>query len=98
IRRPAVKHFRPADDYLPQPEAVMITGITPQIARQRGLSEAVFTARIHLLFSAANTCVVGNNTVRFDDDVSRNLFYRNFYDPYAWSWQHGNSRWDLLDD
>lgn len=24
-------------------------------------------------------------------------FYRNFYDPYAWSWQHDNSRWDLLD-
>lgn len=25
------------------------------------------------------------------------FFYRNFYDPYAWSWQHDNSRWDLLD-
>ena len=35
--------------------------------------------------------------MRFDDEVSRNLFYRNFYDPYAWSWQNGNSRWDLLD-
>lgn len=23
--------------------------------------------------------------------------YRNFHDPYGWSWQHGNSRWDLLD-
>ncbi|ATZ11930.1 exodeoxyribonuclease I [Erwinia amylovora] len=97
IGEPEVFYCRPADDYLPQPEAVMITGITPQIARQRGLSEAEFTARIHLLFSAANTCVVGYNNVRFDDEVSRNLFYRNFYDPYAWSWQHGNSRWDLLD-
>lgn len=97
IGEPEVFYCRPADDYLPQPEAVMITGITPQIVRQRGLSEAEFTARIHLLFSAANTCVVGYNNVRFDDEVSRNLFYRNFYDPYAWSWQHGNSRWDLLD-
>ncbi|VFS90489.1 Exodeoxyribonuclease I [Raoultella planticola] len=43
------------------------------------------------------TCIVGYNNVRFDDEVSRNIFYRNFYDPYAWSWQHDNSRWDLLD-
>lgn len=28
---------------------------------------------------------------------SHATFYRNFYDPYAWSWQHDNSRWDLLD-
>ncbi|AUX73065.1 exodeoxyribonuclease I [Erwinia pyrifoliae] len=97
IGEPEVFYCRPADDYLPQPEAVMITGITPQIARARGLSEAEFTCRIHQLFSVPNTCVVGYNNVRFDDEVSRNLFYRNFYDPYAWSWQHGNSRWDLLD-
>lgn len=43
------------------------------------------------------TCIVGYNNVRFDDEVTRNIFYRNFYDPYAWSWQHDNSRWDLLD-
>ncbi|CCG87666.1 exodeoxyribonuclease I [Erwinia piriflorinigrans] len=97
IGEPEVFYCRPADDYLPQPEAVMVTGITPQIARARGVNEAEFTQRIHQLFSAPNTCVVGYNNVRFDDEVSRNLFYRNFYDPYAWSWQHGNSRWDLLD-
>jgi exodeoxyribonuclease-1 len=44
-----------------------------------------------------NTCVVGYNNIRFDDEVTRNIFYRNFYDPYAWSWQNRNSRWDLLD-
>lgn len=43
------------------------------------------------------TCIVGYNNVRFDDEVTRNIFYRNFYDPYARSWQHDNSRWDLLD-
>ncbi|XNM88044.1 hypothetical protein ACLK18_11460 [Escherichia coli] len=41
--------------------------------------------------------ILGYNNVRFDDEVTRNVFYRNFYDPYAWSWQHDNSRWDLLD-
>ncbi len=74
---------RPPDDYLPQPEAVMITGITPQIAASRGVSEAEFAARIHALFTAEQTCVVGYNNVRFDDEVTRNIFYRNFYDPYG---------------
>ncbi len=26
--------------------------------------------------------------VRFDDEVTRNIFYRNFYDPMHRSWQH----------
>lgn len=97
IGDPEVFYCRPADDYLPQPEAVMITGITPQVARARGVSEAEFAARIHALFTEEQTCVVGYNNVRFDDEVTRNIFYRNFFDPYGWSWQNGNSRWDLLD-
>ncbi len=97
ITEPEVFYCQPADDYLPQPEAVMITGITPQQAMINGVSEAEFARRIHGLFSQPNTCIVGYNNVRFDDEVTRNIFYRNFYDPYAWSWQYGNTRWDLLD-
>lgn len=97
IEEPLVIYCRPSDDYLPEPEAVMITGITPQLALEKGLSEAEFTAHIHKAFSVPGTCIVGYNNIRFDDEVSRNIFYRNFYDPYAYSWQYGNSRWDLLD-
>lgn len=97
IGEPEVFYCKPADDYLPQPEAVLITGITPQVARARGDNEAEFARRIHALFTVPDTCVVGYNNVRFDDEVTRNIFYRNFYDPYAWSWQNHNSRWDLLD-
>ncbi|MDT3605726.1 exodeoxyribonuclease I [Cronobacter dublinensis] len=97
IGEPEVFYCKPADDYLPQPEAVLITGITPQVALARGENEAEFAGRIHALFTVPKTCVVGYNNVRFDDEVTRNIFYRNFYDPYAWSWQHDNSRWDLLD-
>jgi len=25
------------------------------------------------------------------------FFWRNFYDPYEWSWKEGRSRWDILD-
>lgn len=97
IGEPAVFYCKPADDYLPQPEAVLITGITPQKALKEGVNEAEFSQRIHALFTVPNTCILGYNTIRFDDEVTRNLFYRNFYDPYAWSWQQGNSRWDLID-
>ncbi|HGV0190666.1 TPA: exodeoxyribonuclease I [Enterobacter kobei] len=97
IGEPEVFYCKPADDYLPQPGAVMVTGITPQEAREKGVNEAEFARRIHDLFTVPNTCVVGYNNIRFDDEVTRNVFYRNFYDPYAWSWQNRNSRWDLLD-
>ncbi|MBN3055026.1 exodeoxyribonuclease I [Pectobacterium brasiliense] len=97
IGEPLVIYCRPADDYLPEPEAVMITGITPQVALAKGVNEAEFARQIHDAFSVPDTCIMGYNNIRFDDEVSRNLFYRNFYDPYAYSWQNGNSRWDLLD-
>ncbi|MEQ5040884.1 MULTISPECIES: exodeoxyribonuclease I [Providencia] len=97
IEEPEVFYCAPADDYLPQPEAVMITGITPQVALSQGINEAEFAKRIHAAFSVPNTCIMGYNNIRFDDEVTRNIFYRNFYDPYAYSWQQGNSRWDLLD-
>ncbi|MFP9229784.1 exodeoxyribonuclease I [Pectobacterium cacticida] len=97
IGEPLVIYCRPSDDYLPEPEAVMITGITPQVALAKGVNEAEFARQIHEAFSEPGTCVMGYNNIRFDDEVSRNIFYRNFYDPYAYSWQNGNSRWDLLD-
>jgi exodeoxyribonuclease-1 len=40
---------------------------------------------------------VGYNSLRFDDEFTRNLLYRNFYDPYEREWKDGNSRWDLID-
>lgn len=97
IGEPLVIYCKPTDDYLPHPEAVMITGITPQVALARGVSEAEFATLIHEQFSQPRTCTVGYNNIRFDDEVTRNIFYRNFIDPYAYSWQNNNSRWDLLD-
>ncbi len=97
ISEPEIFYCRLADDYLPQPEAVMVTGITPQQVRTNGVTEAQFTLKIHQLLSQPGTCVVGYNNIRFDDEVTRHLCYRNFFDPYGWSWKNGNSRWDLLD-
>jgi|TARA_A200000159_G_scaffold39131_1_gene35633 exodeoxyribonuclease-1 len=97
IGEPLVIYCQPPNDYLPSPEACLVTGITPQLAMSKGLSEPEFMNKIHTELSKPNTCTVGYNNVRFDDEVTRYGFYRNFIDPYEWSWKNGNSRWDLLD-
>lgn len=85
------------DDVLPDPDAILVTGITPQATKQDGLSEVEFLKKFHEQVATTNTIIVGFNSVRFDDEFMRYLHYRNFYDPYEWHWQDGKSRWDLLD-
>ena len=97
IGEPLVIYCKPARDFLPHPEACLLTGITPQLADEKGLPEPEFIARIHAEFAQPNTCGVGYNSLRFDDEVTRFTLYRNFYDPYAREWQQGNSRWDIID-
>jgi len=88
---------QPVFDYLPNPESSLLTGITPDQCEAKGLREAEFANAIHEQFSQPGTCVTGYNNIRFDDEFIRFLFYRNLHDAYAWHWQNGNSRWDILD-
>jgi len=97
IGEPLIIYCKPADDFLPDPVACLITGITPQIALEKGVSEADFIQQIHRELSEPNTCVAGYNNIRFDDEITRQLLYRNFYDPYEREWRNGNSRWDIID-
>ena len=87
----------PSTDLLPHPQACLITGITPRLAEREGLIEADFAAAVNAELSVPGTCGVGYNSMRFDDEVTRNLLYRNLLDPYAREWRNGNSRWDLID-
>jgi exodeoxyribonuclease-1 len=88
---------RPAPDSLPHPMSTLITGITPQQALEWGLPEAEFITRILAELSRPGTCGTGYNSLRFDDEVTRNTLYRNLLDPYGREWQNGNSRWDIID-
>jgi exodeoxyribonuclease-1 len=97
IAEPLLIYCRPANDFLPHPQACLVTGITPQQALSEGLPECEFIARIHAELSVPGTCGVGYNSLRFDDEVTRHTLYRNFFDPYAREWQNGNSRWDIID-
>lgn len=86
-----------SDDTLPSPDAIMVTGITPQSTRAEGYTEAEFAKILVTEIFTPETTVVGFNNIRFDDEFIRYLLWRNFYDPYSWAWQDGRSRWDLLD-
>ena len=97
IDEPLVIFCKPTSDYLPNPDACLITGISPQLAYQKGVCEAEFIAQINKQMAQPHTCTLGYNTLRFDDEVTRHCLYRNFYDPYAREWQNGNSRWDMID-
>jgi len=97
IGDPLVIYNKATDDMLPNPDACLVTGITPQKTIADGLIETEFMATIHEEFSQPNTCVVGYNNIRFDDEFTRYGLYRNFFDPYAREWQNGCSRWDIID-
>lgn len=97
VGRPLTIYCQPTPDFLPHPQAVLITGITPQHALAQGMCESAFAEKIAAQMSEPNTTIIGYNNIAFDDEVTRNLFYRNFIDPYAHTWQDNNSRWDLID-
>jgi exodeoxyribonuclease-1 len=97
IGDPATLYCAPAPDVLPHPEACLITSIAPQDALRDGMIEAEFAGAVHELLAEPGTCSAGYNSIRFDDEVNRNLFYRNFFDPYEHCWKNGNSRWDIMD-
>jgi len=94
---PRVWWCRPPDDVLPEPEACLLTGIVPQDALVRGLPEHAFASHIEAQLAQPATVGVGYNSIRFDDEVTRFLFWRCLIDPYAREWQHQCGRWDLLD-
>ncbi len=97
LGEPLMMYCRPTPDSLPKPEACLITGITPQLALEKGIHEFEFVANIIAELGAPGTCGVGYNSIRFDDEVTRYALYRNFYDPYEREWRNGNSRWDIID-
>lgn len=85
------------DDTLPAPDALIVTGITPQQTQADGFTEAEFAKLLREEIFTEDTVVIGFNNIRFDDEFVRTLFWRTFTDPYEWSWRDGRSRWDMLD-
>jgi len=97
VGEPLMLYCQPANDFLPDPEACLITGITPQECLEKGLPEYQFAAQIEQVLGHPGTVGVGYNTIRFDDEITRFMSWRNLIDPYAREWQNECGRWDLLD-
>jgi len=96
VDEPIVLYCKPPPDYLPDPEACFVHGITPQEAAQKGLSEYEFALRVQHEMSVPDTTVAGYNSIQFDDEFIRYLFYRNLLDPYSREYRNDNSRWDII--
>ena len=84
-------------DVLPQPDAVLVHGITPQKTLAEGITEAELTKYLTSQVFTSDTIAVGYNNIRFDNDFIRFTFWRDFTDAYEWVWKDGRSTWDLLD-
>jgi exodeoxyribonuclease-1 len=97
IGEPIMQYCQPAPDYLPSPLSCLITGITPQHCLAHGVPEYQFAAEIEKALAQSGTIGVGYNTIRFDDEFTRFMFWRNLIDPYAREWQNNCGRWDILD-
>ncbi|MFZ1250033.1 MAG: exodeoxyribonuclease I [Candidatus Microsaccharimonas sp.] len=85
------------DDTLPNPDAILVTGISPQQTQSDGLTEAEFAKLLIDEIFTKDTITIGFNSIRFDDEFIRALFWRTFNDPYEWAWRDGRGRWDMLD-
>ncbi len=97
LAAPVMHYCKPAPDFLPEPEASLLTGILPQTCLEKGLNEAQFADAVQAQLAQPGTVGVGYNSIRFDDEVTRFLFWRNLLEPYAREWQNDCGRWDLLD-
>lgn len=97
IGEPVNVLIRLSPDVVPEPDAILITGITPQQTLQDGISEADFAKQFMNEIATPGTIFTGFNSVRFDDEFMRFFLYRNFYDAYEWQWKENRSRWDVLD-
>lgn len=97
VEEEVMEYCQPTLDYVPHPEACLLTGITPQEAQAKGWPEPEFIRRVLEQLGRPGTCGVGYNSLRFDDEVTRHTAWRNFHDPYAREWRNDCSRWDIID-
>ena len=61
LGQPIMLYCKPAPDYLPDPQACLITGITPQQCLAQGVPEYQFAATIEQAFALPGTIGVGYN-------------------------------------
>lgn len=89
-------YCKPAGDKLPHPVAISITGISPLKCEEQGMPEPLFFRKILREMSYAKTCTTGQNSMGYDENITRFGFWRNLLPVYKREFEFGNSRWDML--
>ena len=85
-------------DVLPSPWAIKVNQIDISELNSKGLSEFEFAKKVSAaLLGDGDQCIVGYKSKTFDNNFTRFLLYRNFFEPYAWSYLNGNSCLDIFD-
>jgi len=82
-------------DIVPSPQAFVTHCLKPEDLA-RGVCEYEAARQLHTLFNTPDTCSIGYNSLGFDDEFLRFLFYRNLLDPYSHQYANGCSRADIL--
>lgn len=89
-------HIRLRGDVIPSPEAVLVTGFDALNQPGDALSELEAALIIHELFNTPMTISIGYNSLSFDDEFLRFMFYRNLLPPYKHQFNNGCGRADLF--
>ena len=88
----------PPIDFIPSIDACLVTGITPHNVRnlESHYNDYQIFKKIHALFNVKGTCSIGYNSQNFDDEISRNGFYRNLLPAYTREFKDDCSRFDVI--
>lgn len=96
VRDEIVLRARIPDHIVPSPEAMLVTGLTPQQLVEAPLSQTqMLQAITRLLATAAPATIIGYNNLRYDEEFLRQAFFQNLLPPYATSYD-GHRRADVL--
>ena len=83
------------NDIVPSPKAFLTHGLTYDELKT-GINEYQAALKIHKILNTPGTISLGYNSLKFDDEFLRFLFYRNLLDPYSHQYSSGCSRMDIL--
>lgn len=94
IKRDSIT-IRLRKDIVPSPGAFLTHGLTFK-ELSKGICEYEAAVKIHRLLNTPGTISLGYNSLGFDDEFLRFLFFRNLLDPYSHQYGNGCSRMDML--
>ena len=97
IGEPVMLFCQPAPTSCPTLKPACSLASCRSTARRRASRSTSLLRASRAELATPGTVGVGYNSIRFDDEVTRFLFWRNLIDPYAREWQNDCGRWDLLD-